>query len=95
MLVVGLLGLAVPGWLFLWWLFRDATSFAGAMQDRFAVAFIADVLLTTGILAAYFARNPPGRWGWPWFVVFSLLSTLAFGLVLYWWLNSRDATAER
>ena len=91
LLPVALLALvALPGGLFLDWLFHDATTLAAALHDRFAVAFVVDVLLTTVVLAAYFARHPPGRWRWPWFVAFSLLTTLCFGLAIYWWLNQRS-----
>jgi hypothetical protein len=61
--------------------------FAAALHDRLALAFIADLLITTGALTVYFAKRPPGRYRWPRFLAPSLLGTLAFGLAMYLWLN--------
>ena len=94
-LLIAGLGLVLPQGLFAYWFLHDATTLQAALQDRLALAFVVDVLVSTGVLAAYFARHPAGRCRWPWFVVFSLLGTLAFGVALYWWLNTRprrDAT---
>ena len=91
LLVVAAVGLAVPGGLFLYWLFRDATSLADALSDKLALAFITDVVGTTLLLAWYFARHPPGPVKWPWFLVLSFGGTLWFGLAVYLWLNGRRA----
>jgi hypothetical protein len=85
--ILAALGLVVPGGLFVWFLFADATSLRAVLHDKLAMAFIADVLLSTAVVAVYFARRPPGRHRWPWFVALCLLSTLAFGFVVYWWWN--------
>jgi len=82
-------GVAVPGGLFVYWALHDFTTLSAALQDWYAVAFVADVLITTAILAVYFAQHPPGRYRWPWFLALSLLGTLAFGLAMYLWLNRR------
>ncbi len=92
--VIAILGLLVPGGLFLYWLFHDVglgAALQTGLHDRLALAVIIDVVVTTGVLAAYFAKYPAGegRWRWPWFVVFSVCGTLVFGLALYWWLNKR------
>src|SRR5262245_29568746 len=81
------LGFVAPGGLFLYWAANDFTTLAAALHDRLALAFIADVLITTGVLTVYFAKRPPGPYRWPWFLALSLLGTLAFGLALYLWLN--------
>jgi hypothetical protein len=89
--VLGGLGLVIPGGLFLWWLLEDATSLAAVLHDKLALAFVADVFVSTAVIAVFFARVQPGRWRWPWFVALCLLSTLAFGFVIYWGLNARRA----
>jgi hypothetical protein len=89
LLLFAVLGFAVPGGLFLYWAANDFTTLAAALHDRLALAFIADVLITTGALTVYFAKRPPGRYRWPWFLALSLLGTLAFGLAMYLWLNGR------
>jgi hypothetical protein len=87
LLVFAALGFAAPGGLFLYWAANDYTTLAAALHDRLALAFIADVLITTGALSVYFAKQPFGRYRWPWFLALSLLGTLAFGLAMYLWLN--------
>ena len=89
LLVFAVLGFAAPGGLFLYWAANDFTTLAAALHDRFALAFIADVLIATGALTVYFAQRPPGLYRWPWFLALSLLGTLAFGLAMYLWLNRR------
>ncbi len=95
LLFVAILSFVVPNGLFLYWLLHDFTTLQAAMQDRLALAFILDVFITTGVLAAYFAKSPPGRYRWPWFVAFSLLGTLCFGLAFYWWLSKRPSADAR
>ncbi|MEY2479754.1 MAG: hypothetical protein QOI04_681 [Verrucomicrobiota bacterium] len=96
LLVFAVLGFAAPGGLFLYWALNDFTTLTAALHDGLALAFVADVLITTGALTVYFALRPPGPYRWPWFLALSLLGTLAFGLAMYLWLNRRtpqdDAT---
>lgn len=89
LLLVAFLGLIVGDGLFLYWLAYDFHGLSAVMQDRLALGFIIDALLTLGILAVHFARVPPGRVRWPWFVLLSLIGGLCFGLPFYWWLNKR------
>ena len=83
------LGFVAPGGLFFTGPRMISPRFAAALHDRLALAFIADVLITTGALTVYFAKRPPGLYRWPWFLALSLLGTLAFGLAMYLWLNGR------
>ena len=92
LLILAAVGFALPSVLFLYWVVRDFTSVTAALHDRLALAFIADVFITLGVLAGYFAQFPPGRYKWPWLVGLSLLGTLAFGIAAYLWMNTR---AER
>ena len=91
LLVAALLGLLVPGGLFLIWLFNDATSVSAALHDRFAMAFVTDVVGSTLVLGCFFARRPVGPLKWPWFLVFCFGGTLCFGIPFYLWLNRRLA----
>src|SRR5438105_7872944 len=84
---LALVGLLVPGGLFLYWLFNDASSLGAALSDRMALAFFVDLLMSTFLLAYLFARKPLGPVKWPWFVALSLLGTLAFSIPLFVWLN--------
>lgn len=89
LILVAFFGLIVGDGLFVYWLVHDFQSFGAVLQDRLALSFIVDATLTLGILTVYFARTPPGRYRWPWFLVLSLLGGLCFGLPFYWWLNKR------
>ena len=90
LLAIAIVGQILGDGLVLYWLVYDSGSFAKALEDRLALAFILDVALTVAILAAYFARSPPGRFRWPWFVGLSLVGGVCFGLPFYWWLNRRS-----
>jgi hypothetical protein len=89
LLVVAFVGLIIGDGLFFWWLFYDYRGVAAVLENRLALGFIVDALLTLAILSVYFARTPPGRFKWPWFVVLSLAGGLCFGLPFYWWMNKR------
>jgi hypothetical protein len=94
LLLVAFVGLIIGDGLFFYWLVYDFNGFRSIMQDRLALAFMIDAVLTLGILTVHFARTPPGRIRWPWFLILSLIGGLCFGLPFYWWLNKRGgATA--
>jgi hypothetical protein len=89
LLIVAFLGLIIGDGLFFYWLVYDYQGVRAVLEDRLALGFIVDAFLTLGILTVYFARTPPGRVRWPWFVALSLIGGLCFGLPFYWWLNTR------
>ncbi len=95
LMVLAVVGLLAPGGLFLYWLLNDSTTFSAALSDRMALAFFVDLLMSTFLLAYLFARKPLGPVKWPWFLILSLLGTLAFGIPLFIWLNWRRAPAPR
>ena len=90
LLIVALLGLVVGDGLFFYWLLTEFTTIGAVLQDHLALSFIIDALLTLLVLTVHFARRPPGRYRWPWFVVLSLAGGLCFGVPFYWWLNTRS-----
>jgi hypothetical protein len=91
--LVALFGLVVGDGLFLYWLIYDYQGLAAVFQDRLALSFMFDALLTLIILTLHFARHPPGPVKWPTFVVLSLVGGLCFGVPFYWWLNTRERQA--
>ena len=95
LLLVACIGLVVGDGLFFYWLFVDYHGLAAVWQDHLALGFIVDAFIALGVLTVHFARHPPGRVRWPWFVVLSLIGGLCFGLPFYWWLNTarRGGTA--
>jgi hypothetical protein len=90
LLSIAVFGLVVPTGLFVYWLVREYPGFAAAMQNKPAVALMIDAFMAVGLLAYHFAREPRGRFKWPWFVVLSLVGGLGFSLPMYAWLNRRQ-----
>jgi hypothetical protein len=88
-------GNLAPGGIFLYWLVHDYSSLSAALSDRLAMAFLLDLVLSTFLLAYFFARKPLGRVKWPWFVALTFLGTLAFSIPLFLWLNWRLTPAPR
>jgi hypothetical protein len=89
LLAIALFGLTVPNGVFLYWLFFEYNGLAAALHNKLAVALLMDAFMALGLLAHYFAREPPGRFKWPWFVALSIIGGLGFGLPMYFWLNKR------
>jgi hypothetical protein len=90
LLVLSFIGLIGPNGLFIYWMLHEYNGIAGVLQDKLALAFIADAFLALGILAYYFAKTPIGRVRWYWFVVLSLIGGLGFSVPFYLWLNNRS-----
>jgi hypothetical protein len=92
LLFMAIVGFVVGNGLFVYWLFNEYQGFAAIWSNRLALAFIIDAFLTLIVLTVHFAHQPPGRVRWPWFVVFSIVGGLCFGLPFYWWLNRPAST---
>lgn len=90
LLIIALFGFLVPNGLFLYWLFYEFAGLGPMLQNKLALGFMLDALLTMGLLAYYFARKPIGRFPWYWFVGLSILGGLGFSLPFYWWLNTHE-----
>jgi len=95
LLLVGFVGLVVGDGLFVYWLINDFQGIGAVLQDRLALSFMFDALLTLIILTVHFALRPPGPVQWPWFVVLALIGGLCFGVPVFWWLNTRRGSGMR
>ena len=91
LLIVALFGLLVPNGLFIYWLFAEFNGFEPILHDRLALGFILDALVALVVLTVYFAKMPPGRLRWPWFVALSIAGGLGFSIPFYWWINTTGA----
>ena len=89
LLLISLFGLFVPNGIFVYWLFTEFSSMNDVLNNKLALAFIIEAFVVLGLLAYWFGKNPIGKISWPWFVVFSLIGGLGFGLPFYYWLNKR------
>ena len=89
LLLVALFGLFVPNGIFIYWLFTEFHSIGDVVNNRLALGFIIDAFMAMFLLAWWFAKDPPGKVKWYWFVVFSLIGGLGFSLPFYYWLSRR------
>jgi hypothetical protein len=89
LLIVAAIGLFIPNGLFIYWLVSDFRSLADVVANRLALAFVLDAFLAVVVLTVYFATRPIGRVRWQWFVLFSLVGGLGFGIPFFLWLNDR------
>ena len=90
LLLIALFGLFVPNGIFIYWMLTEFSSMSDVTNNRLALGFIIEAFVVLGLLAYWFAKNPPGRIKWTWFVLFSLIGGLGFGLPFYYWLNKRS-----
>jgi hypothetical protein len=86
LLLIAIFGLLVPNGIFIHWLFTDFRGFNDVIDNRLALGFIIEAFV---VMAYWFAKNPPGKVRWYWFIVFSLIGGIGFGIPFYWWLNKR------
>lgn len=92
LLLIALFGLVVPNGLFLYWAAVELSSFGEVLANRLALAFMIDALMALCLLSYLFAVRPIGEVRWPWFVLFSLVGGLGFGIPFYVWLNRRPGS---
>ena len=95
LVIVAFLGLVLGDGIFVWWLVSDYRGLGAMLSDRLALSFMVDAALTLTILCVHFARQPPGRVHWSWFLVLSLVGGLCFGLPFYWWLSKRTGAIAK
>lgn len=74
---VGLLG--VNG-VFVWSLLHRPNALGEALANPLAAAFVVEALLLVAVLAWIFRRHRLTRLGWGWFVLLSLVGSLAFAI---------------
>ncbi len=89
LLLIALFGLFVPNGIFIYWLLSDFHSFSDITSNRLALGFIIEAFAVMFMMASYFAKNPPGKVKWPWFIALSVIGGIGFGIPFYWWLNKR------
>ena len=89
LLLIALFGLFVPNGIFIYWLFTEFHSFGDFINNKLALGFIIDAFMVMFLMAYWFAKEPPGKYKWYWFVAFSLIGGLGFSLPFYYWLNKR------
>lgn len=89
LLAVAIVSFVAVNALFLEWLFGGGASWRAFVSDRLAAPFMLDSLVGIAALAVYFARRPPGRVRWGWFVLLALVGGVGFAVPAFWWLAAR------
>lgn len=90
MLLVAIFGLLVPNGIFIYWLLNDFNSISDITNNGLALAFIIEAFAVMFFMAYWFAKNPPGKVKWYWFIVLSLIGGIGFSIPMFWWLNKRS-----
>ena len=91
LVVVALIGLLGLNGVFLYYLMLRREEMIRALMHPVALVFVIEAFVVVGLLAAYFAWRPLGRWTWRSFIVLSLVGGLAFSLPTFLLLNDRKA----
>lgn len=83
---VALCGFSVLNVAFVYGLLFEQDALTGALTNPLALAFIVEALLMMCVLAWLLGRWRVARLHWGWFIVLSLLGSMAFALpvVLLW-----------
>lgn len=89
LLLIALFCLFVPNGIFVYWAFTEFHGVGDIAGNRLALGFIIEAFVVMFLLAYYFAKNPPGNVKWYWFIVFSLIGGIGFGIPFFWWLSKR------
>lgn len=83
----GLLGI---NGVFLWSLYARPDALESALANPLALAFVIEAMLLVVTLAWLFRKWRLSRLGWGWFVVLSLVGSLAFAIPVALLLPRRD-----
>ena len=89
LLVMSILGFLTINCPFLYYAFVERETYANAQENGLALLFMAEAFLLMGFFAYLIARLGWRRPGWIWFVVMSLLGSLAFSIPLFLYLAAR------
>lgn len=89
--LVAIFGFAIVNGAFLYGLFYEPMAMTEAMKNPIALAFMIEALLLMIVFAYLLPRWGVARLSWIWFIVLSLLGSMAFALpiVLLWRQNRR------
>lgn len=90
LLLVALFGLLVPNGIFVYWLLTEFQGMGDFLNNKLALGFMIEAFAVMFLLAYYFAKQPLGKIKWYWFIVFSLIGGIGFGIPFFYWLNKRS-----
>jgi hypothetical protein len=86
LVALGVVGLAGINAVFAWAILYNPQAMWDALANPVSAVFIAEAFLVMGYLAYFLRKWGVAKLGWGWFVVLSLLGSMAFAIpvVLLW-----------
>jgi hypothetical protein len=78
--LLGVFGFLAVNGAFAYGMLFEPDALETALSNPVAAAFIVEALILVGVLAYLFERWGVSRLGWGWFVVLSLLGSMAFAI---------------
>jgi hypothetical protein len=88
-------GFAAVNGAFLYGLLFQPGAFADAMTNPTAAAFMVEALVLVGVFAYLLSKWRVNRLAWGWFVLLSLLGSMAFALpIVLLWPRGRPGSTE-
>ena len=89
---LGIFGFIAINGAFAYGLVFQQDALLNVLTDPLAAAFIVEALVLVGVFAYLFERWGVSRLGWRWFVVLSLLGSMAFAIPVVLLFPRRDRT---
>ena len=90
LMLLGAVGVLGINGVFIWSLYARPEAMEEALANPLALAFIIEAMLLVVTLAWLFRKWGLTRLGWGWFVVLSLVGSLAFAIPVALLLGPRD-----
>ena len=90
LLALGAVGLLGINGVFLWSLYTRPDAVREALANPLALAFVVEAMLLVATMAWLFRKWSLTRLGWGWFVVLSLVGSLAFAIPVALLLPKRE-----
>ena len=87
---LGVFGFVVVNGAFAYGLLFQQDALLNVLTDPLAAAFIVEALVLVGVFAYLFERWGVSRLGWRWFVVLSLVGSMAFAIPVVLLFPRRD-----
>jgi hypothetical protein len=95
LVVLGVVGILAVNGAFVYGLLFQPDAVRSALANPVALAFIVEALVLVGVFAHLFERWGVSRLWWGWFVLLSLLGSMAFALPVVLLFPRRDRRRNR
>lgn len=76
--LVAAIGFVILNSVFLWVAWNNPAQIIDALKNPISLVFIIEAFIMMGVLAFVIAKSKVSRLHWRWFIIFSLLGSMAF-----------------